>query len=136
MSHPARARHFRCRLAPGGVRPRLVRQGLAMVYAVEGPADPALLSLQREAQRRRTGIWAKGVPRGIVTNVHSAAENSGGSAYNRVVDTRTGIARSRPHSVAYATCEAVCEETDGDRACMVYVPFERRYRHKPRCLRR
>jgi endonuclease YncB( thermonuclease family) len=113
----------------------LVRHGLAMVYAMEGHADPALLALQREAQQRRAGMWAKGVPRGIVTNVHSAAENSNGSAYNRVVDTGTGIASGRPHSVAYATCELVCEETGGGRACMVYVPFERRYRHKPSCLR-
>jgi micrococcal nuclease len=112
----------------------LVRRGLAMVYAVRRPADPELLALQREAQESRAGIWAKGVPRGIVTSVHSAAEN-GGEAYNRVVDTATGMARERPHRAFYATCQLVCEETEGDRTCMVYVPFERRYRHRPRCLR-
>jgi micrococcal nuclease len=114
----------------------LVGRGLAMVYSVGGPADPRLLELQRDAQRRGAGIWAKGVPRGIVTSVHSAAEGNEGGAYNRVVDTRTGVASGRPHGVAYATCVEVCEETEGDRACMVYVPFGRRYRHRPWCLRR
>ncbi len=112
----------------------LVRRGLAMVYAVGRPADPVLLAAQREAQRRGSGMWAKGVPRGIVTNVHSAAENAHG-AYNRVVDTSTGMTHERHHRAFYRTCQVVCETTGGDRACMVYVPFERRYRHRPRCLR-
>jgi micrococcal nuclease len=113
----------------------LVGQGLAMVFAVERPADPALLALQAEAQRQGAGLWARGVPAGIVTSVHSAAEVGGGTAYNRVVDTRTGAAAPRPHRRAYRVCEMVCERTRGDLACMTYVPFERRYRHRPRCLR-
>jgi len=129
-------RYRRLLVACPGAAAELVGRGLAMVYEVGAEGDPRLLALQRDAQRRGAGIWAKGVPRGIVTSVHSAAEGTRGGAYNRVVDTRTGVARGRPHAVAYATCAEVCEQTEGDRACMVYVPFERRYRHRPWCLRR
>lgn len=113
----------------------LVGYGLAMVYAVDRPAEPALLAVQSDAQRRGAGMWARGVPAGIVTSVHSAAERSDGAAYDRVVDTRTGTAAKRPHRRVYRTCEEVCARTGGDVACMTYVPFERRFRHRPWCLR-
>jgi hypothetical protein len=113
----------------------LVRDGLAMVYAVDHPADPALLAAQADAQRRGAGMWARGVPAGIVTSVHSAAERPDGAAYDRVVDTRTGAAAKRPHRRVYRLCEEVCARTGSDVACMTYVPFERRYRHRPWCLR-
>jgi endonuclease YncB( thermonuclease family) len=113
----------------------LVGQGLAMAYAIDRPADPTLLAVQAEAQRRGLGLWARGVPAGIVTSVHSAAERPDGTAYNRVVDTRTGAAERRPHRRDYRVCEVVCERTRGDVACMTYVPFERRFRARPPCLR-
>jgi endonuclease YncB( thermonuclease family) len=112
----------------------LVRRGLAMVYAVGRPADPQLLGLQRDAQRRGSGMWAKGVPREIVTSVHSAVEGSGRS-YDRVVDTATGLTRERSHRASHAICQLVCHGAGADRSCMRYVPFERRYRHRPWCLR-
>ncbi len=112
----------------------LVRTGLAMVYAVDAEARPELLAAQRDAQREGRGMWAKGVPRGIVTNLHSIVENGGEGAYDRVADTRTGRAIARPHEHAYAMCSEVCQATEGDTSCMVYVPFERRYRNKPPCL--
>lgn len=115
----------------------LIHRGLAMAYAVDGQqADPAALEAQRQAQAERVGMWAKGVPNGVVTSVHSVDEPGaeGGQAYDRVVDTRTGAALKRAHTQTYATCQTVCHETDGDRSCMVYVPFERRYKHKPPCL--
>jgi len=111
----------------------LVSRGLAMVYAVDAPADGRLLALQREAQRRGQGMWAKGVPPAIPTSLHSAAENPRGRAYDRVVDTATGVATTREHSRSYAMCEEVCWG-GGGRACMIYVPFERRHQHRPRCL--
>jgi len=113
----------------------LVGQGLAMVYAVDRPADPGLLALQADAQRRGAGMWARGVPAGIVTSVHSAAERPDGAAYDRVVDVRTGAAVTRPHRRDYRVCEEVCHRTGPDVACMTYVPFERRFRHRPGCLR-
>jgi hypothetical protein len=115
----------------------LVRSGDAMVFAVDGPPDPALVSLQREAQRDARGMWAHGVPPLVPSSVHSADEPNLGprGAYDRIVDTRTGIAEARPHDRVYRTCEEVCVGAGRDRACMVHVPFARRYRDRPACLR-
>jgi endonuclease YncB( thermonuclease family) len=114
----------------------LIRDGQAMAYAPDGTAPlPGTVEAQAEAMKEKRGIWAKGRVNGVVTSVHSVAEE-GATAYNRVVDTRTGQALKRPHTRRYAVCEEVCEETDGETSCMVYVPFERRYKHKPNCLKR
>jgi endonuclease YncB( thermonuclease family) len=114
----------------------LVEAGHAMVYAVDGPADPGLLALQREAQARRVGLWAGGVPAEILTSLHSAGERGPGGAapYDRLVDTRTGAARKAHHQRRYRTCEEVCAGEGGLRSCLVHVPFERRYRDRPDCL--
>jgi hypothetical protein len=119
----------------------LIREGHAMAYAVEGTRpDAGLLALQEAAKAGKKGIWAKGVVNGVVTSLHSQGEDGGEGeeakgAYNRVVDTRTGEAHVRKHSHTYETCQTVCEETDGDKSCMVYVPFKRRYQRQPDCLR-
>jgi endonuclease YncB( thermonuclease family) len=115
----------------------LVREGYAMAYALEGRPEPRLLEAQRTAQAARAGIWAGGAPPLVPTSLHSAAEPDLGprGAYDRVADTRTGVAAARPHGRVYATCEEVCVGEGPDRACLRYVPFERRYRHKPACLR-
>ena len=159
----AAAASVRCALAPRRdayrrllaecpeVAAALVRSGDAMVFAVEGTPDPALLALQLEAQRARRGMWARGAPPLVPSSVHSADDPSSlpGSAgrrtseadrgprgvYDRIVDTRTGVAEARPHARVYATCEEVCVGEGKDRACMVHVPFARRYRDRPRCLR-
>jgi endonuclease YncB( thermonuclease family) len=113
-----------------------VRAGHAMVYAVEARPDPALLVLQREAQAARRGIWAGGVPPEIITSLHSAGEKDsrGKAPYDRLVDTRTGVTRLRHHRVSYQACQEVCVGEGPARSCMVYVPFERRYRDRPACL--
>ncbi len=117
----------------------LVREGHALVYAVEGTTpDPALLLLQKQAMAKKVGIWAKGVVNGVVTSIHSLGEDGEEAepeSYNRVVDTRTGAALVRKHKDVYGTCQTVCEKTEGDQSCMVYVPFKRRYGGKPDCLR-
>jgi micrococcal nuclease len=114
----------------------LVSRGHAMAYALEGAAAPALLAAQRDAQRRRAGMWAWGVPREIVASVHSADEpGAAAGAYDRIVDVESGAARPRAHARRYATCEEVCAGGEGEPSCMRYVPFERRYRHRPPCLR-
>jgi len=115
----------------------LVRAGHAMVFAVDGRADAALLALQREAQRTRAGIWAGGAPPLVPTSLHSADEPDLGprGGYDRIADTRTGAADVHPHARTYRICEEVCMGEGPERACMVYVPFERRYRDRPPCLR-
>ncbi len=116
----------------------MVRVGYGMAYSVEGEAAPPdVLALQRQAIAAKEGMWAKGAPKGVVTSVHSVGEEGSKSteAYNRVADTRDGRAALRKHRLRYQTCQEVCLETDGDTSCMVYVPFERRYRDRPDCLR-
>jgi endonuclease YncB( thermonuclease family) len=114
----------------------LVRSGHAMVLAVDGPPDPGLLALQEEAQRAGRGMWAGGAPPLVPTSVHSADERDLGprGAYDRVADTRTGRTEVRSHRRRYLACEEVCVGEGADRACLTYVPFERRYRDRPACL--
>jgi hypothetical protein len=115
----------------------MIREGYATAYAVEGTAPKELLAAQREAIEKKAGMWRKGAVKGVVSSLHSLGEEGGepDKAYNRVVDTRDGSALKREHHQKYETCQEVCEETDGDKACMLYVPFERRYKNKPACLR-
>lgn len=114
----------------------MIRQGHALAYAVEGTSDEKLLAAQAEAMKAGRGMWAKGVVKGVITSLHSAGEDDGeGPAYNRVVDTRTGAAIKHTHEKHYETCQEVCETTDGDVSCMIYVPFKIRYRNKPACLK-
>ncbi|MBL8950177.1 MAG: thermonuclease family protein [Myxococcaceae bacterium] len=115
----------------------MILDGYAMVYSVDGPVDEQLLALQQQAIKNKAGMWKKGAPKGLVTSLHSLGEpdsNGATTAYNRVADTRTGAAVKREHQVRYDTCQEVCEETDGDKSCMVYVPFEKRYKNRPDCL--
>jgi micrococcal nuclease len=112
---------------------RLVRAGLAMVFAIGAPADPALLHLQRAAQGRGAGMWAKGVPGRLLTSVHSADEGPA-QPYDRVVDTATGVTGRLLHHRSYRSCQEVCVDAGSERSCMLYVPFARRFRGRPRCL--
>jgi micrococcal nuclease len=115
----------------------LVDAGYAMVFAVDAPADERLLAAQRRAQAARLGMWKGGTPPLVPSSVHSADEPGLGprGAYDRIVDTRTGAAVAHPHGRTYRTCEEVCVGEGRARACMLYVPFERRYRNRPGCLR-
>lgn len=113
----------------------LVRRGHAMVFAVDGPPDPALLAAQREAQEGGRGMWAWGVPRVVVTSVHSADEPGGRGGYDRLVDARTGETEVRRHARRYRACDEACADGEVPPSCMVHVPFERRYRGRPACLR-
>jgi endonuclease YncB( thermonuclease family) len=116
---------------------RLVEAGHALVFAIDGPADASLLAAQRAAQAAGAGMWAKGAPPEVPTSLHSAGERGLGrrGAYDRIADTRTGAAVARPHARVYALCEEVCAGPKDARACLRYVPFERRYRGRPACLR-
>jgi endonuclease YncB( thermonuclease family) len=109
----------------------LVRQGQAMVFAVDATPPAELVAVQREAQKRGAGMWRKGVPPLIVSGAHSALEGKG---YDRVVDTRTGETRVIAHDLAYETCQDVCVGEGKEQSCLVYVPFKKRYRDPPPCL--
>ncbi len=115
----------------------IVKEGYALAYAVDGAPGSEVLAAQKEAIASKRGIWRRGVVNGVITSVHSAGEDEDeteGAAYNRVVDTRTGLALKHKHEHRYASCEEVCETTEGTESCMVYVPFKHRYRHRPSCL--
>ncbi len=121
-----------------GVVEEMIRVGFAHVFSIDEPADERMLKLQRKAQRKKWGIWEKGVPTAIVTSLHSADEVGRDGelkdpVYNRVVDSTTGMSTTLAHSTIYDICQEVC--VDGTDACMTYVPFEKRYRGKPDCLR-
>lgn len=121
------------------LRRTLVAEGLAHVYQFEGDADPELLAVQMKAQNERKGMWAKGIPKAIITSVHSIDEPDPDhpdvkrtESYNRLCDTRTGRTYSYKHSVALKACDVFCM----DGSCMVYVPFDSRYgKHKAACLK-
>ena len=143
----ARSRAWSCRLLSGGggygrelascpdAARALVEAGLAMVFAVGGPPDATLLAAQRVAQARGAGMWARGVPPLVPASLHAAGEPGlAGEPYDRVVDTRSGRTALRRHRRAYSTCEEVCVGSGPEAACLTYVPFERRYRGRPRCL--
>ena len=93
------------------------------------------MALQRSAQERGEGMWRKGAPPLIPSSLHSAGEPGlVGEPYDRIVDTRTGRTEVRRHPGAYRICQVVCVGAGADRACMTYVPFERRYKDRPGCL--
>ncbi|MBK7857627.1 MAG: thermonuclease family protein [Archangiaceae bacterium] len=124
-------------LCPALVK-HMVIDGYAMVYTVDDkPVSAETLAWQQEAIKNKAGMWKKGAPKGVITSLHALGEadsNGAPTAYNRVADTRTGKAVKREHTNRYDTCQEVCEKTDGEESCMVYVPFEKRYKYRPTCL--
>ena len=83
------------------------------------------------AQKRKAGMWAKGVPPRLITSAHSVVEGKG---YNRVVDTATGKAEIVEHQETFETCDQVCAGEGESASCFVYVPFKRRYKDPPPCI--
>lgn len=109
----------------------LISEGLAMVFTVQGEPDARLVKAQHSAQDAGKGMWLKGLPPQIVTSLHSVDEGRG---YNRIVDSARGTSKVRAHEERYETCQEVCEGPDGSQSCMLYVPYERRYKNQPECL--
>ncbi len=111
----------------------MVREGHGHVFAMPGdPVNAEDMKAQREAIAALRGMWLKGVPKGIITSLHSSDEGrSGKQAYNRVADPLTGMTRKVEHDKKYALCENVCI----DGSCMVYAPFNQRYgKNQAECL--
>lgn len=112
----------------------MVEQGHAVVFAIDGAPPESLVHAQKLAMKQRRGMWEKGAPETVITSLHSSDEGEGKyPTYNRVVNTNTGMSEERRHKSTYSTCEEVCLDGE-DGSCMVYVPFEQRYRNKPECL--
>ncbi len=141
----AAARGWTCATLPGGggygrllvdcpdLERTLIQKGLAHIFSIKGPGEPDLVALQIDAQKNGAGIWAKGVPAGLVTSLHSADERSDRrQAYDRVVNTQTGEAPAVQHTKNYEVCQEVCHQ----QSCMIYVPYRMRYGAKrATCLR-
>jgi len=141
----ASARGWTCTKKPGGggygrllvdcpvLKSELIAQGLAHAFSMKGPADEATMAIQLKSIETKQGMWAKGVPEGLITSLHSVDEKPGRSeAYNRVVNPRTGEAPGISHHQKYSVCQEVCVQG----SCMTYVPYPQRYgKKRPDCLR-
>lgn len=139
----ARSRTWRCETLPegGGYGRALVRcedfaralllRGLAHTYSIRGPADARWNAWQHQAQRKKKGIWAKGIPAYLVTSVHSRNARYR-NAYIRLISTRDGSSKKIEHNQRFRTCEWVCREG----SCMRYVPYKQRFgSRRASCLR-
>jgi micrococcal nuclease len=133
----------------------MVRLGRGLAYAVRGKPERIVLDAMHQAQRAKKGFWAKGVPSGIITALHSfeeseerrkvnpsefqgdpedAPEVKYTTSSNRILDTYTGEAWLQKHTDKYDECQEVCIPIKGSFSCMVNVSFERRYKDQPPCL--
>lgn len=108
----------------------MVGEGHAHLFEIDSKPTAKALAAQQAAIKAKKGIWAKGAPAAIITSLHSVTEKHEGESYNRVADTKTGIARQVKHTAEYSTCQKVCMEG----SCMVYVPYKNRYKNRPKCL--
>ena len=122
------------------LKKRLVKDGLAHVFAYNEEPDPDLVTLMLESQKDKRGMWQYGVPRGIVTSVHSIDEKKGEDddgpadsrkSYNRVADTATGKTFRFEHDAVFKPCDVFCHLD----SCLLYVPFKMRYGDaRPACV--
>jgi len=114
-----------------GLAKALIRRGLAHVFSMRGPGNKSLLAIQKKAISKGRGIWAKGVPRYIVTSVHSYNPRYR-TSINRLISTKTGASWIMRHRKRYRSCQWVCAKG----SCMRFVPHWRRYGYrKAKCLR-
>lgn len=94
----------------------LIRRGLAHTYSVnEQPGDPDLLAVQREAMKAHVGMWAHGVPRFVMTSLHSKDEggDKNGKTSNRLISTLDAHSDKWEHDDTYAECQKVCHMVAG-----------------------
>jgi endonuclease YncB( thermonuclease family) len=90
-----------------------LRRGLAHVLSVDyTPSDPELMAIQREAMAAGRGMWSHGVPRYVLSSLHSISEGGAkdGKTYNRLVSTYDGHSAKWLHNDKYSECEWVCRQ--------------------------
>ncbi len=111
----------------------LINHGLAHAYSITSEsAHIDYVQEQQLAQLAQVGMWKFGIPKFIITSLHSDEESD--HPYNRLISAFNGHSVSYYHHEHYLTCQMVC--LDNDDSCMVHVPYEKRYgRHRPDCLR-
>ena len=143
----ARSKKWECNVVPGDggygrktvdcpqLRKALLEAGLAHPFSVDGPAPAVDLAAQKVAIDGGLGMWQKGPVKSMITSLHSMDEKRSmekKSAYNRVLDVRSGQASPRIHTEVYAVCSWVCQ----GESCMLYVPYAQRYgENRADCLK-
>ena len=88
----------------------MIRTGMAHAMTVTAQPSPEIyLEAQREAIKHRRGMWAGGVPKYVLTSLHSVDEKpSQNWAYNRLVSTHDGHSERWIHGETYGECHNVC----------------------------
>ena len=113
-------------------RRALIEKGLAHVFAYKSTPSEADMEAQRAARSARAGMWGKGRPEHIVTNV-SADED--GRVFLQVASTRTGTTERRHQRHDYEACDEICEGPSVSGSCMIFIPYADRYSVPPVCSR-
>ncbi|HBU47930.1 MAG TPA: hypothetical protein DEB46_06430 [Myxococcales bacterium] len=87
-----------------------IRAGFAHAMTVTADPSPDLyLEAQRDAIKHRRGMWAGGVPKYVLTSLHSVDEKPNQDwAYNRLVSTHDGHSERWIHRETYGECTNVC----------------------------
>ena len=87
-----------------------IRGGFAHAMTVTAKPSPELyLEAQRDAIKHRRGMWAGGVPKYILTSLHSLDERPNSTwTYNRLVSTHDGHSERWIHGETYDECTKVC----------------------------
>lgn len=101
---------------------QLIQQGLAHNYSVDAtPGDAELQQAQRQAMKAGIGMWAHGVPRFVMTSLHSKAEGGDkhGKTSNRLISTTDAHSDKWEHEDDYAECQNVCHQVPGMTAADV-----------------
>jgi endonuclease YncB( thermonuclease family) len=109
----------------------LLRQGLAHLFAYKSEPQEADLEAQRAAREARLGMWERGRPEQIVTNV-SADEN--GRVFLHIASTRSGKTERRYQRHDYKICDEICEGPAVSGSCMLFIPYSLRYDQRPDCI--
>ena len=68
----------------------------------------------------KSGIWAKGVPKLLLTSLHSQDEKPDQDAYNRSCVVNTGQCDKVTHTNTYTECQLVCTQSFQRAVCSMF----------------
>jgi len=108
----------------------LIEDGLAHVYAFKEEAEPRLLLAQKEARLDGRGMWAKGRPETLLTNV----SGTDGGVWMSTIEARTGQWSGKSYQQEVTICGELCVGNALTGSCMLYVPYSNRYTNRPECI--
>ena len=88
----------------------MVRGGYAHAMSIDdNPAADVLVEAQKEAIANKRGLWAHGVPKYVLTSLHSVEEDvNGKGTYNRLVSSEDAHSVKWKHTTRYSECDKVC----------------------------